>query len=161
MRADIELLKADVRDQMSKLKKVYEDFLPLEEKLKLSEDEINNYDKAVIGYFMHSFYNGCENIFRSIARFFENELSASSWHRDLLKRMTLEVEGFRPRVISGNLFILLDDFRGFRHKFRYSYSFELDWEREKVVTNKFKKTWELFQNEIGLFLKKMDSIMLE
>jgi len=161
MRADIELLKADVRDQMSKLKKVYEDFLPLEEKLKLSEDEINNYDKAVIGYFMHSFYNGCENIFRSIARFFENELSASSWHRDLLKRMTLEVEGFRPRVISGNLFILLDDFRGFRHKFRYSYSFELDWEREKVVTNKFKKTWELFQDEIGLFLKKMDSIMLE
>lgn len=158
MRADIELLKADIRDEMGKIKKLYQEFLAMEEKLNLSEDSITNYDKVVIGYFMHNFYNGCENIFRSIARFFENDLSADSWHKDLLRRMTFEIEGFRPRVISDQLYLLLDDFRGFRHKFRYTYSFELDWEREKVVARKFKKSWEFLQVAIALFMDKLESI---
>jgi len=41
--------------------------------------------------------------------------------------MKLEVPGFRPRVIDDSLYRLLDDFRAFRHKFRHSYAFELDW----------------------------------
>ena len=159
MKADIELLKADIRDEMGKIKRLYQEFVPMEEKLNLSEDNITNYDKVVIGYFMHNFYNGCENIFRTIARFFENDLSADSWHKDLLRRMTFEIEGFRPRVISEQLYLLLDDFRGFRHKFRYTYSFELDWEREKVVARKFTKTWELMQDEIQLLIQKLESIL--
>lgn len=143
---------------MGKIEKLYQEFVPMADKLSLSEGEINNHDKVVIGYYMHNFYNGCENIFRSIARFFENELKADSWHRDLLKRMTLEIQGFRPRVLSDQLYLLLDDFRGFRHKFRNAYSFELDWEREKVVARKFKKSWELLQAEIALFLDKLASI---
>lgn len=159
MKADIELLKADIRDEMGKIKRLYQEFVPMEEKLNLSEDNITNYDKVVIGYFMHNFYNGCENIFRTIARFFENDLSADSWHKDLLRRMTFEIEGFRPRVISEQLYLLLDDFRGFRHKFRYTYSFELDWEREKVVARKFTKTWELMQDEMQLLIQKLESIL--
>ena len=158
MRADIELLKADIRDEMSKIEKLYQEFIPMTEKLKLSEDEITNYDKVVIGYFMHNFYSGCENIFRSIARFFENELSMDSWHKDLLRRMTFEIRGFRPKVISDRLYLLLDDFRGFRHKFRYTYSFELDWDREKVVARKFDRTLGQFKDEMALFVKKLDSI---
>ena len=159
MKADIELLKADIRDEMGKIKRLYQEFVPMEEKLNLSEDNITNYDKVVIGYFMHNFYNGCENIFRTIARFFENDLSADSWHKDLLRRMTFEIEGFRPRVISEQLYLLLDDFRGFKHKFRYTYSFELDWEREKVVARKFTKTWELMQDEMQLLIQKLESIL--
>lgn len=161
MKADIALLKADIIDEMDKIKKVCNEFSPLIDKLKLSEEEIGNYDKAVIGYLMHNFYGGCENIFRSIARFFENEVSSQSWHKDLLKRMTLDIEGFRPKVVSEKLFLLLDDFRGFRHKFRYSYSFELDWEREKVVAKRLMRTWEMLNSEVELFLKKLDSISEE
>jgi len=158
MRADIELLRADIRDEMGKIEKMYREFIPMAKKLKLSENEITNYDKVVIGYFMHNFYSGCENIFRSIARFFENELNADAWHKDLLRRMTFEIRGFRPRVISDRLYLLLDDFRGFRHKFRYTYSFELDWDREKVVACKFDKTLRLFKDEMILFMKKLESI---
>lgn len=158
MKASVALLRADIEDELEKLNKVYEDFLGLKDKLSLSKDDVSIYDKAALGYLLHSFYGGCENIFRSISRFFENDLNSGSWHRDLLKRMTLEIEGFRPRVISRELFLLLDDFRAFRHKFRYSYSFELDWEREKVVANKFEKAWDLLQKELSIFLKELESL---
>ena len=108
---------------------------------------------------LHSFYNGCENIFRSIARFFENSVSTRTWHKDLLKKMTLEIEGVRPRVISRELYLLLDDFRGFRHKFRHSYSFELDWEREKVVARKFDKALKMLKCEVREFLESLNSMI--
>ncbi|MCF8104527.1 MAG: hypothetical protein K9K64_03500 [Desulfohalobiaceae bacterium] len=114
--------------------------IPFEVPGLLEDDEVSNYDKMVVGYLLHSFYNGCENMFRSVARFFENDLGAESWHRDLLRRMRLEVPGYRPRLLSDELYRSLDDFRGFRHRFRHSYSFELDWEREKVVARKLEPT---------------------
>ena len=36
MKADVELLRADVFDEIGKLKKVYEEFVPMAEKLDLS-----------------------------------------------------------------------------------------------------------------------------
>ena len=158
MSAEVELLKSDIRDELKKLEKVFGEFIPLKDTLDLKKEKVNSYDKAAIGYLMHNFYNGCENIFQSIARFFENDFSDRSWHKDLLKRMRLDVKGFRPRVISDDLFMRLDEFRGFRHKFRYSYSFELDWERERVVADKFPETWEIFKEEIDEFLKKLDLV---
>ena len=80
MKAEVELLKADIRDEMKKITRVYNEFINLNGELDLKNEEINNYDKAAMGYLLHNFYSGCENIFRSIARFFENELSDSSWH---------------------------------------------------------------------------------
>ena len=159
MKVDVTLLKADIEYELEKLEKVYNEFLPLKNKLSQSDDEVTTYDKAVVGYLLHSFYNGCENIFRSIARFFENSVSTRTWHKDLLKKMTLEIEGVRPRVISKELYLLLDDFRGFRHKFRHSYSFELDWEREKVVARKFDKALKMLKCEIREFLESLNSMI--
>ena len=76
MRAEVELLKADIRGEMDKISKVYKEFIPLKQQLDRKRDEINNYDKAALGYLIHNFYNGCENIFRSIARFFENDFDS-------------------------------------------------------------------------------------
>ncbi|MFP4429286.1 MAG: hypothetical protein ACOC43_09690 [Desulfohalobiaceae bacterium] len=110
---------------------------------------------------LHSFYNGCENIFLSIARFFENEVEPGAWHRDLLRRMKLGVPEYRPRVISHELYLLLDDFRGFRHRFRHSYSFELDWEREKVVARKLEPAFALLQEEVSSFLAQLSVLANE
>jgi hypothetical protein len=38
--------------------------------------------------------------------------------------MKIEVAGYRPNVIDNELYLLLDDFRAFRHKFRHTYAFE-------------------------------------
>ncbi|EFI34154.1 conserved hypothetical protein [Desulfonatronospira thiodismutans ASO3-1] len=158
MKAATALLKADIQDELSKLEKVYNEFKSFAPKLDLKDDEMGNYDKIVVGYLLHSFYNGCENIFRSVAAFFENDLGTGSWHKDLLRRMRLEITGYRPRVISDELYACLDDFRGFRHRFRHSYGFELDWEREKVVARKMDKAFQLMQEELTVFMSRLDSL---
>lgn len=158
MKYNIELLSADILDELSKLRRMIEEFALLSKKIDLPPKDITPYDKAAIGYYLHNFYNGCENIFRNIALFFENELQANSWHRNILKRMKLEIRGFRPRVISDELYLILEDFRGFRHKFRHSYSHELDWEKERIVALKLEKAHEMVQNEVLQFLEHLKKI---
>ncbi len=84
MKYSIELLKADIRDELEKLSKLEKEFQAVYEMLGQDENQIPAYDRGAIGYMLHSFYNGCENIFRSIARFFENDVEPQTWHRNLL-----------------------------------------------------------------------------
>ena len=158
MKYNIELLSADILDELAKVRRMIEEFASLSKKLDLPPRDITPYDKAAIGYYLHCFYNGCENIFRSIALFFENELQVNSWHTNVLKRMKLEIRGFRPRVISDELYLILEDFRGFRHKFRHSYSYELDWEKERIVALKLEKAHKMLQNEVLQFLEHLKAI---
>jgi len=158
MAYNIELLKADIADELAKIDLVAEELRRVEDKLDLPPDRVPNYDRGAVGYLLHNFYNGCENIFRSIARFFENDLGPSTWHKDLLKRMKMEISGYRPRVIDDELYRLLDDFRAFRHKFRHTYGFELDWEKEQIVARKLLRTKELLEKQIRAFLDQLDKI---
>ena len=127
-------------------------------KIRQPPEEVSQYDRAAIGYYLHSFYNGCENIFDAVARFFENDISSGAWHTNLLKRMTLDIPGFRPPVIDEELFQLLDDFRGFRHKFRYSYTFDLDWEKERLVGKKLQTTFQMFRKQIEEFISLLEEL---
>lgn len=156
MRHDIELLKADVEDELAKISRLDREFEKLERVLDKSEEEITFQEKSALGYLLHSFYNGCENIFLSIARFFENDVEAGSWHKDLLKRMKLSIPSFRPPVIDEGLYRLLDDFRGFRHKFRHSYFFDLDWDRERLVAQKYKRTSQMLTLQVSAFLEGLE-----
>jgi len=158
MAYNIELLKGDIADELAKIELVVNEFRRVEDNLELPPDRVPNYDRGAIGYLLHNFYNGCENIFRSIARFFENDLGPSTWHKDLLKRMKMEISGYRPRVIDNELYRLLDDFRAFRHKFRHTYGFELDWEKEQIVARKLLKTKVLLETQIKAFLDQLNKI---
>ena len=158
MKHNLSLLKADISEELTKLQLVFDEFEPFVTKLDHSDTEVSNYDKMVVGYLLHSFYNGCENIFRSVARFFENDIDTCSWHKNLLRRMKLEVPEYRPALISEDLYRLLDDFRGFRHRFRHSYGFELDWEREKVVARKMEPAIKLLKKDVSAFFEKLDMI---
>jgi hypothetical protein len=89
MAYNIQLLKADIADEMNKIRHVVNEFDHVKEKIDLPSDQVPNYDRGAVGYLLHGFYNGCENIFRSIARFFENDPGPASWHKDLLKRTYL------------------------------------------------------------------------
>ncbi len=137
MRYSVTLLKADILDELNNLKKLDAEFVAIKKLLNHRKEDIGFFDKAATGYFLHNFYNGCENIFGMIARFFENDLGPQSWHRDLLKRMKLDIPGYRPRLIDDETFDTLNEFRAFRHVFRHCYSFHLDWEREKIIAMKY------------------------
>jgi hypothetical protein len=158
MKPSLELLKADVRDELAKLEQLRQAFAALTPMLAKTPDEVPFYDRAALGYYLHSFYNGCENIFRAVARFFENDLDADGWHRDLLKRMKLELPGYRPALIDEELYALLNDFRGFRHVFRHSYTFELDWERERLVASKLDRAASLLREQVEVFLGGLEDL---
>ena len=153
-----ELLCADVRDELAKIARLERLFAAAEPHLALPPEAVSDYDRGAIGYLLHNFYNGCENIFRAIAAFFENDLGAGIWHAELLRRMRLTVPGYRPAVIDEELYRLLDDFRGFRHVFRNGYSFELDWERERLVASRFRRAAELLRSQVEGFLGQIDGL---
>lgn len=155
MKEKIKLLIADIKEDLSKLKKIRSDYDLYTGRTGSVPDY---FDKMVIGYILHNFYNCCESIFLTIANVFENNVDQQSWHKSILKRMKLNIEEIRPAVISHELFTLLNDFRAFRHLFRHIYSDELDWEKEKIVAHKFQKTFDLFLKELDIFLKFLEEL---
>lgn len=158
MKYNLELLRADIQDELEKIERLEKEFTRVDKMIGRSSSEVSYFDRGAAGYLLHNFYNGCENVFRSIARFFENDLGPQSWHKDLLKRMKLEISGYRPKVIDEELYRRLDDFRAFRHKFRHSYAFELDWEKEILVAKKFRQTSKMFKTQIKNFLNVLTEI---
>jgi hypothetical protein len=158
MKHNLELLKADINDELTRISRLRQEFEQIKVWLDKPAKDVSQYDRAAIGYYLHSFYNGCEALFTTIARFFENDLSSESWHKDLLRRMTYEINGYRPAVIDEELYGLLNDFRGFRHIFRHSYTFELDWERERLVALKFEQASSLLAEQVARFMNKLDDL---
>jgi hypothetical protein len=112
----------------------------------------------VIAYRLHSLYTALENIFRNIASAFENNLDASSWHRDLLQRMRLDLTPVRPAVIDADAYEKLDEMRRFRHVFRTLYGVELDPLRLGVALRKALELKPLYRAQIEKFLEFLRGI---
>jgi len=56
-------------------------------------------DYAALGYTIHNIYCLMENYFLRIAKTFENNVEGDAWHRDLVRRMLIQVEGIRPAFL--------------------------------------------------------------
>jgi hypothetical protein len=69
MKYTLELLKADLTDELAKLERLAQDFSRIDPMLEQSSAEVSSYDRAAIGYYLHSFYNftfsefSCKNLF--------------------------------------------------------------------------------------------------
>ena len=88
------------------------------------EQEPSHRDKAALGAFVHSFYNGVENILKRLAQEIDRSVpTGEGWHRALLRRMAAEVPGIRPPVLRRETVEALEPYLGFRHFFRHSYTF--------------------------------------
>jgi len=108
---------------------------------------------------LHSFYNGVENIFLSVAKGLDQEVPAGAqWHRDLLAQMTQKTVN-RGSVISTELAHQLTEYLGFRHFYRHSYSFFLEWgELEKLVTA-LPTIWDQTRKELSEFRDNLKRIL--
>ena len=87
---------SDIEDEIQNLEELkveLEDILGFIDKESPQKHEIR-----AIGSILHDFYSGIERIFRIISLEVDNNLpKGDSWHRDLLKRMTLETKNIRPQ----------------------------------------------------------------
>lgn len=106
---------------------------------------------------LHSFYNGLENIFLSIAKGLDPEVPTGlQWHRDLLVQMTRQTAN-RGSVISLELVQKLGDYLGFRHFYRHSYSFFLEWGKLGKLVISLQEVWAQAKKELYEFLNSMRS----
>ncbi len=153
MKAKILALKADVGADVQAIEQIY---------LKLAgQREIVAGDEQAIvtGYYLHNLYNAFENIFQRVAEAFENDVpDKAQWHAQLLRRMTLNIEGVRPRLLSDEAYQCLDELRRFRHLFRNLYTANLDSERLRLVWNEARRLQSLYRADIERFLAYLDQL---
>lgn len=105
---------------------------------------------------LHDFYTGLERLFSRIAQELNGGVpNTEQWHRDLLKDMSLDLEGIRPPVISNALFGDLLPYLRFRHLFRNLYGFELDWDKMSALDHDFPAVAARSFSEVRSFLEWM------
>ena len=91
-------------------------------------------DTVFQAYLLHNLYGAVEELLKQVALTFENRVEdLAQYHAELLRRMTLDIPGFRPAFLSLDSCRGLQELRKFRHVFRHAYDFELDAGRVAVL----------------------------
>jgi hypothetical protein len=105
----------------------------------------------VLADILVSAYTCLETLFLRISQHFENTLARDKWHSDLLHKMTLEVPGVRPAVISADTFAGLEELLKFRHFKRYYFEFRYDWDRLEYLQKRFEQARPLVDRDLDQF----------
>ncbi|MDT0631083.1 hypothetical protein RQM47_01980 [Rubrivirga sp. S365] len=85
---------------------------------------------TVVGAFMQQFYNGIESVLKRLCQYHGVPLpEGERYHADLVSLFGPDHPPSLPQVLDHDLFADLEPFRQFRHVFRTSYGFQLDWTR--------------------------------
>ena len=153
----LKVLKSEILDALESLDDLDQKLSALNPNrinVETTEDEL-----ILIGYFLSGIYSTFEDIFVKIAKDFENKIEdRGSWHFEILNRMALDIEEVRPAVISKESRAHLDELRRFWHVFRYSYAFELNWEKIVITIKCWFRNSESIQADITNFVNKLDRL---
>ena len=154
----IKNLIAVIESDLSSIESIFHQIQSLYKKIKNTNPSLR--DKAAMGYFLHNLYCAFENIFINIAKCFENQIDDKrGWHAQLLRKMKMEIKDIRPALISNKCYYSLDELRRFRHIFRYSYDFELDWERMKLVLIRSNELQKIYREELNQFHEYLNKLI--
>jgi len=135
--------------QMIFVKKLYSEIIII---------DVSQYEKRfVFAMRVQQFYTALEDLFKQIAKSFENHIeNMSNFHKELLSRINTEIPKIRPAVISNKSLLLLDKVRSFRHFIRHAYDCELDENELILIQQKLKEDYSLVEMD----LKKFRSFVL-
>ena len=86
------------------------------------------------GHHLSRAYNVIEQMALRVAKAFENNVDDErGWHTELLRRVSIRIEGVRPAFFPEDLRVSLQELRGFRHVFVHAYDLSLDPEKLGLV----------------------------
>jgi hypothetical protein len=146
-------LRAEIQADIEAIEQAYQAYHTTQADLSTPEQYI------VLGYYLQVIYGLFENLFQRIAQVFENHITDQSrWHAQLLRRMTLDIPGIRPAVISKPTFESLDELRGFRHLFRNAYLLHFDPDRLSFVIQAAEQLEKSYPQDISRFLDFLDTL---
>ena len=126
-------LVEDLEIAIEHVERQYDDFQRTFERAKVEFDAADQIAWAAVGFMLHNLYNAIENYFLRVAKFFENAIEGSTWHRDLVNRMAHEVPSLRPALLSPDDLAPFHELRSFRHTFRTLYDRKLDPRRVELA----------------------------
>ena len=117
------------------------------------EIDVSSYsEQFVFALRTQQLYTAIEDLFKQIAKAFENHIDElSSYHKELLIRLSLEIKKIRPAVISKESFLLLDKIRAFRHFVRHAYDCEFDEFQLRDLQNKLIHEFDTVSKDLERF----------
>jgi hypothetical protein len=126
---------------------------------KLERIEPDEFDYVGLAYTIVNLYGIIENYCLRIAKYFENDVDKLNWHRDLIKRLALEIDGIRPALLRSKDVPLIDELRAFRHVFRHIYQSELDVEKIKLVDSRVPRALNVFKTAHDRFSDNLQALI--
>jgi uncharacterized protein YutE (UPF0331/DUF86 family) len=155
MKNNYVVLKSEIQAELGKIQKVINQIESLYDKIRDKTPSL--VELSAMATFLHNFYSGIENIMKRIAASLDNDIpSGTSWHTDLLKRMSIEIAGIRKNVFSEDTINELTDYLSFRHMFIHSYGFELKWSKMQLLVESIRKVFAKVKQDIDNFLNYLD-----
>lgn len=145
------ILLAYIDKQMKIIKTLYDEIIT-----------INNavYDKRyVFAMKTQEFYTALEDLFKQIAKAFENHIQdLAKFHKELLIRMNTEIPKMRPAVLSKSSMIYLTEVLSFRHFVRHAYGCPLDEQKLRVLQTTILKEFPRIEQDLLQFRKFVESL---
>jgi hypothetical protein len=145
-------IKEKIEYEISQINKLFSEGKPLLDLCKYKE--LDFIEKSAAGSFLHSFYNGIENlilmIFKSIP---ENIPNDTHWHKRLLDKSFESTEKRQP-LFNKEYKKQLENYLNFRHLFRHTYEYQINPILLKPLINEVGIFWEKLERDIYKFVEE-------
>ena len=156
MKEKIAILKSEIENDYQRIRRIFDKFENSYNEF-LRSDEYSRLVEAA--FYVSQLHTGFENIFKNIAKAFENNIEQDYRHKSLLERMLLNIQDIRPAVISEESYHCLNELRAFRHFFRHAYDTDIEKDKFKIVADRVFKIKDLFKNDMDNFLQFLNSLL--
>lgn len=115
-------------------------------------------EAMIISQALSNYYTCLETVFLRISRFFENSLPPERWHRELLERMTIQIDGVRLAVIDDETKSALMELLKFRHFSRYYFELDYDWDKLDFLLKKFAVAESTLPGQLARFIAFLNEL---
>ncbi len=122
-------------------------------RFRIGDSEPDPFELYAISGILHDLYHGAENICKHIVSEIDRSVPASpASHRELLDQVAKPSPGTRPPVITSETYVLINDYRRFRHVARNVYGFRIDWNKVTPLFDGANTAIETFAADIEKFI---------
>lgn len=144
------LIKEQINFKINDINKLFSEYDLIFKKVEVETPDL--FDMTILGSILHSFYNGLENIFEIIAKNIDKNVPVGNKsHQELLHQMASE-NSMRPEILNEELYLKLREYATFRHFYRHTYSFQLNWEKMKPLVDSIHSTWKEVKQSLENFI---------
>lgn len=154
IRGELATLVAEIETSLAVISKIEAYYQEFSTGL-LNRENPTRENRIVLAEILVNYYTALESLFLRVSQAFENNLDAARWHADLMEKMTLEIEGVRPRLISDQTRDALRELMRFRHFKRYYLEFDYDWDKLQFLEKKFNGCRTEVLSEVRFFLDQL------